>query len=930
MNAVGESRRGCTEREPGVERARPMLWRPLVALAALELATALGGAIGAPSAYPLTPVLAAQQIPQLPPGTTPQQAQQYLQQPGIGDQIRQQIQNSGLTPDQVRARLRAAGYPDNLIDQYLQQGTPGQAAPAPTAEMLQAVSALGLGNFLATPDSLRARRDSLILSRDDSLFADSLGFQIGVDSIPTRRDSLGILRVDSLAAVKLSARLHRPHVFGLDIFRRTSTLFNPMASGPVDPDYRLGPGDELVLILTGDVELGHQLPVTREGFIVIPQVGQIYVANLTLDQLRSLLYTRLGRVYSGVRRGAGATTQFQISVAKVRTNQVFVMGEVARPGAYAVSALGTVMNALYAAGGPTERGDFRAVRVMRAGQLVGTLDLYDYLLAGNTRSDVRLEQGDVVLVPPAQRRVTIQGAVVRPAIYDLAQGQDLRELIGIAGGLLPQAYTGRAQIQRVLPADQRQPGGRDRTVVDVDLQAVMRPAAPTFRLEPADSIVIFAVATPVRNRVAIKGAVWRPGTYELDSAETLSALIADAGGLKPDVYLGRAQILRLNADSTRRLIPVSLAGIPPQGAPGSGDSDLPAGSAATPAGHLALDPALQEYDEITVYSKTFFRPNRLIAVYGAVQRPGLYAFSDSMTLLDAVMMAGGLRDEAYLLEAEISRIPDERQPGELAQVMRVALDSAYVLDATGYLRRPTGPGGSDPMLAPYDNVFIRRVPGWALQRNVVLAGEVRFPGRYTLLRRDERLLDVIKRAGGLTPDAYVGGAQFFRKESAGRGGTDLEQLEQDSSHRDIRTWEGSARVGIDLERVLRDPGFRDNFVLYAGDSLFVPQYQSIVRVEGGVNSPVSVAYVPGRGTGYYVDRAGGFSRSADKGRTYVVQPNGSVERRSSTPQPGARVVVPEIPPGEVRGNWAQTVSVLGSLLTGLAGALTAILVARRL
>lgn len=875
-----------------------MLRRIVVAFGLVLVGVAVGSLL--PCAFP---ALSAQQLPQRPSNVSDQQLQQYLQQPGLGDQIRQRIAQSGLTPDQIRARLRAAGYPENLIDQYLGAATAGQAAPAPTTQMLQAVSVLGFGDFVAMPDTLRVRRDSIFLTRDDSLLLDSLGLQLGMDTIPARRDSLGLLHLDSLATFRLAARLRHPRVFGLDVFRRTTTQFSPLSTGPVDPDYRLGPGDELVLILTGGVELAYQLPITREGFIVIPQVGQLYVANLTLEQLRDLLYARLGRVYSGVRRGSGATTQFQVSVSRVRVNQIFVTGEVARPGAYALSALGTVMNALYAAGGPTEYGDFRAVRVLRAGRQVTTLDLYDYLLAGNTRNDVRLEQGDVVFVPPATRRVSIEGLVIRPALYDLAEGQDLRELIQMAGGLRPEAYTGRAQIERVLPPDERLPGGRDRTVLDVDLNEALRAGAPAYHVEPHDQITIFSVSASVRNRVVIKGDVWRPGTYQLDPGMTLSRLIAEAGGLKPDVYAERAHIARLNPDSTRVLIPVSLVGIPPQGAPSGGDQDPGPGASAVPTGHVAADPALQEFDEITVYAKTSFRPSRQIAVYGSVQHPGVFVFTDSMTLRDAVMMAGGLRDEAYLLEAEVSRIPEVRQEGQLARIIHVPLDSSYVLDPSGYLRRPTSAHGAEPGLEPYDNVFIRRVPGWEVQRNVYVLGEVRFPGRYSLIRRDEKLLDVLNRAGGLTPAAYANGVQFYRAE--GRAG----------------------RIGIDLVKALKDSTFRDNLILFAGDSLYVPQFQPVVAVEGGVNSPISVAYEPRHGVGYYINRAGGFSRLADKNRTYVVQPNGSVDTYSARVQPGARIVVPQVPPGEERINWA---SILGSAATIITSALTTILVVLRL
>jgi protein involved in polysaccharide export with SLBB domain len=533
---------------------------------------------------------------------------------------------------------------------------------------------------------------------------------------------------------------------------------------------------------------------------------------------------------------------------------------------------------------------------MRGGRTVTTLDLYDYLLSGNTRNDVRLDQGDAVFVPPVGRRVTIGGAVVRPALYDLAPGQDLRELVQMSGGLLPEAYTGRAQIERVLPPEQREPGGRDRVVLDVDLQTVLRPGAAAFPLDPDDKVTVFSVTIPVRNRVVIKGDVWRPGTYQLDAGMMLSQLVADAGGLKPDAYLARAHIVRLNPDSTRRLIPVSLEGLTKQRAPAGAERDSSGSEAAR--GRLATDPALQEFDEVTVYSLTGFRPSRQIAVYGSVQRPGVFLFTDSMTLRDAVMMAGGLRDDAYLLQAEISRIPEDRSAGQLAQVIEVPLDSGYVLDATGYLRRIAGAHGPEVTLRPYDNVFIRRLPGWELQRNVYVTGEVTFPGRYALMRRDEKLSSVLARAGGPTRDAYIRGAQFYRTE--GRAG----------------------RIGVDLESVLRD-----NLVLLAGDSLFVPQYQPIVRVEGAVNSPVAVAYVPGRGTGYYVDGAGGYARRADKGRTYVVQPNGSVGTRSARPEPGARVFVPEVPPGEEKVNWAQIIT---SVATALTAALTAVVVVQRL
>src|SRR6266550_413681 len=324
------------------------------------------------------------------------QVQQALaQQPGLADVLRQRIAQSGLTAEQIRSRLAAGGYPSTLLDAYLTPTSAGQMAPSPGALELQAVQALGL-----------PLADQVLLPVDTGMMRS----RAGTGGAPSR-------------------------VFGVDVFRRTTSQFLPLLSGPVPSDYRLGPGDVVVLILTGDVELAYTLQVTREGFVLIPQVGQIFVSNTTLEQLRSVLYDRLGRVYSGVRR-SNATTRFDISVANVRANQVYVVGEVAQPGAYSISSLGTVLTALYAAGGVTERANLRSLEVRRSDKPVATLDLYDYLLRGDTRSDIRLQTGDVVFVPIHGVRCQVSGAVVRPAVYELKPGETLTDLLKASGGFM--------------------------------------------------------------------------------------------------------------------------------------------------------------------------------------------------------------------------------------------------------------------------------------------------------------------------------------------------------------------------------------------------------------------------------------------------------------------------------------------------------------
>jgi len=584
------------------------------------------------------PTLVAGQNPP-PPAQAASALQQAVQQnPGLADVIRQRIAQSGMTSDQIRARLQASGYPPTLLDAYLGAQTPGQPSPVPGAQELAAIQSLGVPSVASA---------GTILPVDTGLVRAVAGGKSGV--------------------------------FGVDVFQRTTTQFLPLLAGPVPADYKLGPGDQLVLILTGDVELAYTLQVTREGFILIPQVGQLFVSNLTLDQLRDVLYTRLGRVYSGVRRSPGATTRFDISVANVRANQAYVVGEVAQPGAYQISSLGTVLTALYAAGGVTERANLRAVEVRRFGKVIATLDLYDYLLRGDTKSDIRLETGDVVFVGVHGTRAQITGAVRRPAIYELKAGGSLASLIEDAGGFRADAQLKRLSVFRLLPAAERGPGSPPRAVIDIALSPrVAQPGVtvPALGLEDGDSVVVDAVR--------------------------------------------------------------DLAG--------------------------------QYY----------------VSIVGVVNKPGVYPWREGMTLRDLVLLARGPAVGAYLKEAEIARMPDDRSEGQLATTVRAPMDSTYLFERDS-LGRYVGPpglayparGAPEMKLRPYDNVLILKEPDFDLQRMVAMTGQVRFPGVYSLRSKDERLAEIVDRAGGLTPQAYPDGIRFVRPtNAAGRINIDLTKAVQ--------------------------------------------------------------------------------------------------------------------------------------------------------
>jgi protein involved in polysaccharide export with SLBB domain len=609
------------------------------------------------------------------------------------------------------------------------------------------------------------------------------------------------------------------YVFGVDVFQHHTTEFLPVLAGPAPPDYRLGPGDKLVLILTGDIQVAYLLPVTREGFIIIPMVGQVFVSNLTLDQLRDLLYTRLGRVYSSVTRGPDPRTHFELSLANVRVNQVYVLGEVGQPGAYQISALGTALTALYAAGGVRARSNMRQIQIRRQEKVVATLDLYDYLLKGDKRDDIRLESGDVVFVPLHGKRVQITGAVIRPAIFELAPGETLADLARAAGSFRADAALDRLSIYRIVPLPGRGSGPFPRAVVDV------------------------------------------------------------------------------------RLAPIPAAGQDPSSPTAAGE---PVGAVFVP--RLGLE----DGDSVVVDVVPSLDNSYYVTIVGAVNKPGRYPWREGMTLRDLVVQARGPLVSASFKEAEIARLPTDRSQGQLAQTLRVPLDSTYLIgrDSAGRDLGPPGPpipgsGTPELPLAAFDNVLILRQPEFALLQTVHIVGQVKYPGTYALTSGKDRLADLIDRAGGLTALAYPGGIRF------------------------IRPADDVGRIDVDLAHALKDRASRFNIILQTGDSIVVPQYQPSVKVVGAVNAPGSVLWEEGKDLNYYLNAAGGPTYKADDGRTSVRFASGKVRTRhrvllffhnDPTPGPGSEILVPLKDPS-IKG--IDPVVVIG-VLAQLAAALVAL------
>jgi len=691
------------------------------------------------------------------------------QDPG---RIREMLLGSGLSPEEIRAQLEAAGYPSTALDQLL-DATASDSIPVLDPFALGALQALGV--TASTPDGLQ-----LVPTRT--------GLRTGVMRGPQRGFP----------------------IFGMDVFTRATSQFQPLLAAPPPENYRIGPGDEIVIVLTGEVELAYQRVVTREGFVVIPNAGQIFVANLTQADLLALLRARLSGPYSGISRG---TTTVSVSVARLRTNQIYVTGEVAQAGAYQLAAVATITNALYAAGGPTDLANLRRIRVQRRNGDVVTLDLYPYLLWGDASGDVVLEQGDVVFVPLRGRSVQVHGAVVRPAVYELTESEDLSDVLEAAGGFAPQALRNRLTIHRILRPAERGPGLAERQAIDLEL----RPAA--------DSVV--------------------------------------------HNFLGGVVI-------------------PPIG--------------------------LQDGDSIVVHYVPRLEDGYYVTIEGLVRAPGLFPWHPGMTIRELIALARGPTVGADLRQAEVSRLPAERDDGQLAERLRVPLDSSYLElgDADGAFRGPPGisfpPPGASPEfpLQPLDEVRVLQQPNFEMPGSVVVTGEVPIPGRYTLLTRADRVADLLGRAGGVLETGHVDGARLIRAADA------------------------LGRIDLDLAAALEEPDGDDNVILQNGDSLHIPPYSPTVVVRGAVNSPVTVMYRPGEGLDYYIANAGGYTADADEGRVSVRYANGSARTRSKfllwssypEPGPGSEILVPAEVPGTNTPWWTVT----GSLLSGI-GSVAALIIA---
>jgi protein involved in polysaccharide export with SLBB domain len=615
--------------------------------------------------------------------------------------------------------------------------------------------------------------------------------------------------------------------FGYKAFKDVPQAFEPSAVGPVDPGYLVGPGDILRLTVWGQAEFQYELTVDREGRVFISNIGQIFVMGTPLEKLEQKLKNQMSKYYSGL--AANPPTVFMdVTIEKLRPLRIFVMGEVAHPGGYTISSYATVFNALYAVGGPIVRGTLRNVRVIRDSKVVTEVDLYDYLLKGKNTSDVRLQNNDVVFVPLRGKTVSIRGNVRRQAIYELKGGENFSTLLEFCGGLLPSAYTLNAQVERIKSFDQRSTID-DRIVLDIPLNDILTKKAEDFTLLDSDDIEVFPILDVMKNFVTIRGPVYRPGRYELGKVKTVRELITAAEGVLPLIYSPKAYISRLSRDElNREIIPFDLQKVMDK----SQNEDIP----------------LKSKDDVILLSIEVAEvKNQFVNITGQVKKPGQYPLQTNMTLEDLILLAGGFEEDVDLTDAEVARL----RPGGYEGDSLVVLLWPKISDKFSYAEKNVeklSPNSEDArtfLLQHRDIIRIRSNPKYNKHRNVILTGDIAYPGAYSLAKKGETLSEILTRSGGTTPTSYLGGSEF---------------------------WRNGKRLLVDFEKAFVQRDFLHDVIMLSGDSIFVPSRPYTVSVYGEVNNPGLLSYIRGDDVSDYVKRAGGLTDSASY--AILIQPTG--------------------------------------------------------
>ena len=650
-------------------------------------------------------------------------------------------------------------------------------------------------------------------------------------------------------------------VFGRNIFTDRNLSFEPNLDIPTPENYVLGPGDELIIDVWGTSENTVREIISPEGTIHVAGIGPIFLDGMSIQDAERSLRREFSKIYAAI---SGKSVHIKLSLGGIRTIMINVMGEVQVPGTYRLSAFASVFHALYRAGGVSGIGSLRDIRVVRGGKEVTCIDVYDYIMKGKLTDDIRLSEGDVILIPPYENLVSISGKVKRPMAYEMKKGETITTLLSYAGGFTGDAYRDAIRLFRL--------NGKEKQIYNVGQDDYQ-----SFVLTDGDELSVEAVLRRFSNKVEVRGAVYRAGVYQLDDSitGTVRQLISRAEGLRGDAFLNRALLRREHEDLTHEMIPVDL-------------KRMMAGAVS--------DLRLQKNDVLYISSVKDIEKEGTLSIYGDIRNPGDFPYVKNTSIQDLIVKAGGLLESASMVRIDVSR--RIRDPKSISS--STVIGKSFAVELKNGLVMGEDKGFE---LEPYDIVFIRRSPGYRKQANVTVEGEVAFTGNYTLIQSNERLSSLIARAGGLSKEAYVKGARLIRRMTADemRQKKDVLRLSVRGSEKasvSPVTLEASSTypVGIELEKALVNPGSDEDMVLREGDVLFVPKYVSTVTINGAVMYPNTILYQKGSSLSYYIEQAGGFGNRALKRRVYVIYMNGMVSRlkrrMGNAIEPGCEIIVP--------------------------------------
>ena len=696
----------------------------------------------------------------------------------------------------------------------------------------------------------------------------------------------------------------KKEIYGHDLFNNKRLTFEPNMNIATPENYRLGPGDEVYIDIYGASQKTIQSTVSPDGRVVIEGYGPVYVAGMTVEQANATIRSKLGARYQ--------SSKLRLSVGETRSIMVNVVGDVKTPGTYTLSAFASVFHALYMAGGVTDIGTLRNIRVYRNSQLLSVVDIYDYLQNGRMTGNVRLQDNDMIMVGSYDCLVCIEGKVKRPMYYEMKRNESLQALVKYAGGFTGDAYKQSLRVIRKT--------GRERSVYTVDEFDMA-----SFILADGDSITVDSIISRYTNMAQIKGAVFRPDMYQMDGEiNTVRKLIEAAGGLKEEAFTAHAVMHRLKEDRTREVLRLDIEGI----LDGS-KADIP----------------LKPNDELFIPTKQDMMEEQTLTIHGEVFYPGIYKYAANETIEDFILQAGGLKETASAVKIDVARRVNNpyaiTTDSIRSQTYTFAIKDGFVIEGE--------PGFT---LMPFDEVYVRKSPGSYKQQNVTIEGEVMFAGPYTIATKNMRISELVKAAGGLNDRAYAKGARLERRYTQEERMNAIEALKKAREQAEVNLQEQIARsgnanlanisqtqqlqkyevgdtypVGIDLDEALRSPGGDEDIMLREGDRIIVPQYTGTVKISGEVMHPNSVAYEEGRSISYYIDQAGGYGNKAKKRQTYVIYMNGKVAKKShhAKPMPGCEIVVPSKPITHTSlqetlsiatsvGSFAAIIATLASLL----------------